>query len=245
MAARSLFDPTWPALGALAHYGRYGGVNWLWAEWIVPFHAVYSISFPVFLSGQLWPATRSAPFLSNRWFAGLAPVPVAAAVIASEAVGAYPISAEAWAAMGATMAALIVAAVRLGPALSLWRPLGGYRPTPAVAAAAAVLLFIGGQNGTWLTPRVSSVPAVGFLLVAFLYAVAGLFATSLGAAGDPPAPRFAFVLGGIGYYVALSPISEFALGRVGLVPIDLTVLALLIRLYRRRAADPTGSAAPV
>lgn len=244
VAARSLFDPSWPALGALALYGRFGGVNWIWAEWIVPFHAVWSISFPVFLFRQLWPGSRSVRLLSDRWCIGLAAVPVAAAVVASTVIGSYRITAVDWAAMAAAMGVLIVLAWKLGPLASRWRPLGSFRPSPRFAAVVGALFFVGGQNGTWLTPSVSRSAVGGFVLVALLYLGVGLFASSLAADGPDDAPRFAFVLGGIGYYVALSPLSEFAFGRAGLLPIDVAVLALLILLYRKRTARrPEGAVA--
>jgi hypothetical protein len=56
--------------------------------------------------------------------------------------------------------------------------------------------------------------------------------------------RKAFVLGGVGFYVALSPLSEFAFGRIGLVPIVLLVYLLLIRLYLRRTR-PIGPGSPL
>jgi hypothetical protein len=48
-----------------------------------------------------------------------------------------------------------------------------------------------------------------------------------------------FVLGGIGFYVALSPLAEFAEGRIGLLFLDAALYALLIRLYFRRASTET------
>jgi hypothetical protein len=39
----------------------------------------------------------------------------------------------------------------------------------------------------------------------------------------------------VGFYVALSPVSEFVRGRIGVVPIDVVVYLLLIRLYLRRS----------
>src|SRR5208282_5814249 len=84
MAAHSLFNPGWPDAGVLGSYGRWEGVNWLWTEWIVPFHAVWSISFPIFLTGRFWPDSRSVRFLSDRWLVGLAPVPVVVAVVTGQ-----------------------------------------------------------------------------------------------------------------------------------------------------------------
>ncbi|MCD6244170.1 MAG: hypothetical protein J7J65_02910 [Candidatus Korarchaeota archaeon] len=42
---RSFFCPTWPDLGILAEYGRWIGVNWVWAIQLTIFHAVFSIIY--------------------------------------------------------------------------------------------------------------------------------------------------------------------------------------------------------
>jgi hypothetical protein len=49
LAAHSLFNPTRPGVAVLGSYERFAGVNWIWAERIVPFHSVWSIAFPIFL----------------------------------------------------------------------------------------------------------------------------------------------------------------------------------------------------
>jgi hypothetical protein len=36
-------DPAWPGLGALSHYGRAAGVNWVWAVELTIFHSLISI----------------------------------------------------------------------------------------------------------------------------------------------------------------------------------------------------------
>jgi hypothetical protein len=46
---RSFFNPTWKDLGVLATYGRWLGTNWVWAEWLAIYHAIFSITIPIFL----------------------------------------------------------------------------------------------------------------------------------------------------------------------------------------------------
>jgi hypothetical protein len=41
---RSFFSPTWKDLGLLATYGRWLGTNWVWAEWLAIYHAIFSIT---------------------------------------------------------------------------------------------------------------------------------------------------------------------------------------------------------
>src|SRR5208282_4874970 len=112
MAAHSLFNPGWPDAGVLGSYGRWEGVNWLWTEWIVPFHAVWSISFPIFLTGRFWPDSRSVRFLSDRWLVGLAPVPVVVAVVTGQVFAGYSLSWADWLGMGLALVVLVIVAWR-------------------------------------------------------------------------------------------------------------------------------------
>jgi hypothetical protein len=60
---KSWFNPTWPALGPLAVYGRVFGVNTVWAVELTTFHAVFSITIPIVMTRLLFPERRS-----TRWF---------------------------------------------------------------------------------------------------------------------------------------------------------------------------------
>jgi hypothetical protein len=63
---RSFFSPTWKDLGVLGTYGRWLGVNWVWAEWLSIYHAIFSIMIPIFLAELTFPKSRSRIWLSNR-----------------------------------------------------------------------------------------------------------------------------------------------------------------------------------
>lgn len=65
IVVRSFFDPTWMDLGLSAEYGRYLGVNWVWALELTIFHAVVSIMIPIMLIEILFPAHRSSPWLNR------------------------------------------------------------------------------------------------------------------------------------------------------------------------------------
>lgn len=236
MAAHSLFNPAWPGVGVLASYGRLGGVSWLWAEWIVPFHAVYSISFPVFLSREFWPEVRDTRFLTDRGAVLLAPVPVVVSIGTSFLVGAYPLSLVDWVGMFAFVALMVFLAWRWGRWFGSVPPAARWVPSPAAAATVGVLFFVVGQVGTWDTPDLGPYPVVGMVVLLGFYLLVAVFARNLGPTAAGERARFAFVLGGIGFYVALSPFSEFLLGRFALFPIDVVVFAALVWLYRRRTA---------
>lgn len=63
---KSFFDPALPDLGLLGTYGRWLGVNWVWAEWLIIYHAIYSITIPILLVELLFPDQRHETYLGNR-----------------------------------------------------------------------------------------------------------------------------------------------------------------------------------
>lgn len=66
LMVKSFFDPNWVDLGPLGVYGRWAGVNWVWAAELTVFHAVFSIAIPVLLVTLLVPARASEPWVRPR-----------------------------------------------------------------------------------------------------------------------------------------------------------------------------------
>jgi len=64
----SFFNPNWPDLGQLALYGRWLGINWVWATMLTIYHAIYSIAIPVVLVELAYPRRRHERWVSNRTF---------------------------------------------------------------------------------------------------------------------------------------------------------------------------------
>ncbi len=75
------FNAHWPDTLYLRHYGEYGGVNWLWAENLTFFHAIISISIPIFLAEMFFPQLAERPWLSKRGIIAFAVVFGAASAI--------------------------------------------------------------------------------------------------------------------------------------------------------------------
>src|SRR5215213_5134685 len=61
LALGSLFNPNLFNAGDLG--GRALGVNWVWEQWTLGYHAVWSISIPILLAELLFPARRAEPWL--------------------------------------------------------------------------------------------------------------------------------------------------------------------------------------
>lgn len=64
---KSFFDPNWPDLGPLGTYGRWLGVNWVWAQGLTVYHAVFSIAIPILLVELAYPNERDKPWVSMEW----------------------------------------------------------------------------------------------------------------------------------------------------------------------------------
>src|SRR5829696_2113033 len=63
LALESLFNPSLFNAGDLG--GRALGINWVWAQWTLGYHAVWSISIPILLAELVFPARRSEPWLGR------------------------------------------------------------------------------------------------------------------------------------------------------------------------------------
>ncbi|MDO8472708.1 MAG: hypothetical protein Q7T05_02700 [Dehalococcoidia bacterium] len=66
LMCKSFFDPKWPDIGLLGSYGRWGGVNWVWAELLSVGHSVYSIAIPILLMELTFPNRRDEHWVSPR-----------------------------------------------------------------------------------------------------------------------------------------------------------------------------------
>src|SRR5918911_357793 len=64
LALQSLFNPNLVNAGDLGAHAL--GVNWVWTQWTLGYHAVWSISIPILLSELLFPARSSEPWIGRK-----------------------------------------------------------------------------------------------------------------------------------------------------------------------------------
>jgi hypothetical protein len=124
---QSIFDQQARGLDFLGYYGHWAGVNWIWALFIVPYHAVFSIAVPVALA-ELWFLERH----SEAWLGPAGLVAAAAAFILNAALLAVyqthlftPHAPDV--SLGANIAAAVIALAMVAAA---------FRATPAAGRAA-------------------------------------------------------------------------------------------------------------
>ena len=61
LVIQSMFNPD--LFNAARVGGRAMGVNWIWSEWTVGYHVIYSVVIPIMLSELLFPARKAEPWL--------------------------------------------------------------------------------------------------------------------------------------------------------------------------------------
>lgn len=65
LGAQSFTNPLWSGLDDPSAYSRFLGVNWVWAEQIMIYHAMFSISLSILLVGLIFPSENPRRYLSN------------------------------------------------------------------------------------------------------------------------------------------------------------------------------------
>lgn len=63
---QTCFNPHF--VGYLDVYGRWLGVNWYWSEFIIGWHAIWTVCVPILLTELLFPAYQGRPWLKGAGF---------------------------------------------------------------------------------------------------------------------------------------------------------------------------------
>jgi hypothetical protein len=66
LAVKSFFDPNWMDLGILGIYGRFLGVNWVWAVCLTIFHTIFSIALPILIFRLTYPELKNMRLLKDK-----------------------------------------------------------------------------------------------------------------------------------------------------------------------------------
>jgi hypothetical protein len=172
----SWFSPYWVDLGPMAEYGRWLGVNWVWAEMLTIYHAVFSITIPILLVELAYPHRRSESWIGRKMFAALIIV-----LLAVTAFGLFLFSTmmNYWTPLPqylfgiAMMTMFVYFAHRLAPEWGMQ----GQKAFPKtitlwmVTAAASFAFFLGFYSSPYLIPWPVTMlygPPLVFLLVKFV-----------------------------------------------------------------------------
>jgi len=242
LAVKSFFDPNWMDLGSLGWYGRWIDVNWIWAVWLTIFHAVISISVPIFLTEWIWPRIRGQPLTTRRGYV-TAIVLLAVATVTINVL-LTPYRPSAWHLLGALAAIifLVWAAWRYADRLWAMLPAKKLPRSPRIYALAGFaflmgsFLVYGGGPALGVYPIVTVLEGAGLLVGVML-----LIRRTSGEPARWTRQRFAFVAGCVGFLIVLAAFLEVA-GWRGMGVVAALFVYLFVRLYRR---IPIGSPTPV
>ncbi len=233
----SFFNPNWPDLGQLALYGRWLGINWVWAVMLTIYHAVYSIAIPIVLVELAYPQHRYGSWVSKRTFRAvavlLASVVVLGFILFASLSGYWPHLPQYLLAF-LTMALFGFAAYRL-PAE--WGRTGkkSFSRLPLIWTIGVVGTFTF-FFGFWLIPDLVPWP-VGILFGPALVLLFTKLLKSYEWKESSDKHRFALISGALAFFIVFAPLQEVDATRtdnpVGMSLVGLAFLVGLVLLGRR------------
>lgn len=239
LMVKSFFDPDWMDLGILGSYGRWQGVNWVWAEWLTIYHAVFSIAIPITLVELAYVERRNRSWLGKKTFIGLVALLGVVAVFGYFALTALRPPPIHYGLAAATVIILVVSArkvsIRTGKKGKL-RP-----PKPSRLALAGFLTALSLFLLFWVGPHTVPEPIALMLLGVALVFTIGSFLKRYRWNEETLYHKFALTAGAVGFLIALTPLQEFDKSRPdnpqGMLIVGITASILLLLLARKARND--------
>jgi hypothetical protein len=243
LMVKSFFDPNWMDLGILGSYGRWAGVNWVWAEELTIYHAVFSIAIPVLLVTLMFPMRRSEAWISRQKFIVLAILFAANVAFGFLALTPFrPPVVPYLLALLLVLALIFVARRMSNPgadaenkrvARARWFVLTGFLAT--------IAFFI----LSWAVPHTDLPPLLTMLLMAGLVVGVRWLVLKMSSGGAMTNSHLlALASGALGFFILFAPLQELARTRpdntAGMTLVGLSALVFLVWLaWRvRRASLP-------
>ncbi len=235
LMVKSFFDPEWMDLGFLGTYGRWYGVNWVWAEWLIIYHAIFSIAIPVTLVELAYPERRNQRWIGNKKLMGLVVLLGAVTLFGYLFLTDYRPPLPQYCLFAATVAFLTLLALKIpggtggNGSLKVLAP----RKLVVIGFLIASTLFLYFGAGPHFVPQP---PILLFLAVGVTFAFFGFMKRYDWNEGTLY-HKFALVAGAICFLIVLTPIQELDTNRIdnpkGMLFVGLTALVMLILLRRK------------
>ena len=238
LVVTSWFNPYWPDLGALVHYGRLLDISWVWAFGLTTYHAVVSITIPIILTETLFPHLATRPWLRRRglilfsiWLALISLFTLFLTGFLQFSKQGYTHPPLTYFIALALAVACVWLALRMKPSASqapstrsaprLWQ-------LRLIALATTIFFFF----DLWAVPNLVPFPLVPIALVIALVALATwVLRRWARRSGWGAQHRLALAFGVITFFVLLSPLIEFfVLPHTGKNPAGLIVVECLFLL---------------
>jgi hypothetical protein len=235
LMVKSFFDPGWMDLGVLGVYGRWWEINWVWAEWLTIYHAIFSIVIPITLVEAAYPELRNVRWVSNRKLAGATVLLCAVTVFGYAALTPYRPPLPQYLLSAGFVGALLLLAWKTPPKTGKSGRLKPSRPSRLAlfgftTTLAFFLLFGAGPPAIGL-PRVLMVLGAALVFGAF-----GLL-KRVEWGERRLLHKFALAAGALGFFIALAPLQELDASRLdnpqGMVLVGVVATIMLVLLGKR------------
>jgi hypothetical protein len=247
LMVKSFFDPGWMDIGILGSYGRWLGVNWVWAVELTIYHAVISIGIPILITSLVFPARKKTTWVGKRLLGVIFALLLLDVSFGFLALTTYrPPLVPYMAALIMTIG-LILLAKRIpdpAPGPEKQEVTSRFR-FGLISLIATVLFFI----TVWILPNFELTPVIPILMLDFIVCGTGALVWRISGRGNwQPGQLAALVSGVLMFFVILSPLTELDQGRsddprgmavVGLIGL---ILLLLFNRYVQKTipVDPEG-----
>jgi hypothetical protein len=234
LMVKSFFDPNWMDLGILGSFGRWTDVNWVWAEMLIIYHAVFSIAIPIMLVELAYPEKKFGRWITKRWFSTLTLVLAVVTEIGYFFLTQYrpPLPQYLLAAVAMTLLAYTASKMTKKTHASI-RKTGSARKLLITSGAASFAFFLLFYSGPYVvnSPIIIMMFGAIFILCASWYV--NRFDWRL---PESTMNRLSIVSGGLAFMIFLAFLMEFrAMTGMAFVSLSAVVLLLLLRRKIKRA----------
>lgn len=205
LMVKSFFDPAWPDLGVLGVFGRWMEINWVWAEMLIVYHAVFSIVIPVLLVELAYPSQRRERWVGGRGLGGFAILLAGVVFLGYFAMTPYrPPLPQYFSAVTLAIFFIFLA----------WKVPSENRRQGSTNSRGLGSFFAAGLLGTtgffivfWVLPNL--LPPLGIMLLGgFLVFGFARFLKRLKLKGCNDLHQFALISGGLAFFIFLAPLQE-------------------------------------
>lgn len=235
LMVKSFFDPGWSDLGVLAEYGRWQGLNWVWAEWLTIYHAIFSISIPITLVELAYPERRNESWVGKRRLFALIILLSGVTALGFFGLTAYVPPLIHYVCTAAVVIILILLAREVSPSEGKKGSL--LPPKPSRIALAGFLvastLFLLFMTGPYLVSQPSVLMALGVVSVLVAYCFLKRYEWNEGTRYH----KFALTAGALAFLIVLTPLQEFDRTRLdnpqGMLIVGIAAFTLLLLLRRK------------
>jgi len=235
LMVKSFFDPEWMDLGILGSYGRWQGVNFVWAEWLTVYHAVFSIAIPITLTELAYIERRNERWVGNKKLVALAVLLAVVTAFGYFFLTAYRPPLMQYTLTAATVIFLVFLAWKIPSKMGKNGKLQPLSPsklalTGFLIALSLFLLFMAG-------PYVIPLPSVLMLLGAALVFAVSSFLKRYRWDEGTLYQKFTLTAGALAFLILLTPLQELDTSRPdnprGMLLVGIAALILLVLLKRR------------